>query len=96
MSFDLYNGGNGGTKVAVTTGSGSPNFSDSTGSLNMGSSANPTNVVISYDGSSSLTVTMIQGSYTFTKSYTVNIPFSTATLISVSREVRAGPKPPPP
>ena len=71
-TFSLYNGGAGNSKLGVVTG-GTLNPTDATGSVNMQSSTQPTQVTVSYDGTGTVTVNLVQGANTFSKSYSVNL-----------------------
>jgi len=73
LSWNNFNGGSGGTYLAVTTGSASPSFVHAVGAINLFNSSTPGTFVLSYDGSSTLTVTLTQGSNTATFSQAVNL-----------------------
>jgi len=71
-TFSLYNSGTGGSKVGVATG-GSLNPADATGTVNMQASTQPTQVSVSYDGTGMVTINLVQGSNSFSKSYPVTL-----------------------
>ena len=72
FSWNNYNNNAGGTTVAVTVGSASPSFSTAS-PINMATSSTPCVILLSYNGSGTLNVSMTQGSSTHSFSVSVNL-----------------------